>query len=173
MQLAVSTSEAKYPWFAIRTRSRFEKVTATALDFKGYQTYLPLCNRRRHWSDRVVEIKSPLFAGYVFCRFDPGQRLPIVITPGVVSIIGLGKEPAPIPDAEIEAIQTVQRSGLPAGPWPYLHEGEKIRVIHGALKDVEGVLIKKKSRWRIIVSLNLLQRSVAVEVDRECVSPIR
>jgi len=173
MQLAVSTSEAQYPWFGIRTKSRFEKITAAALVHKGYQTYLPLCNRRRRWSDRVVEIQSPLFAGYVFCRFDPFRRLPIIITPGVVSIIGLGKDPAPIPDEEIEAIQTVQRSGLPAEPWPYLREGERIRIVRGSLEGVEGVLVKKKNQWRIIVSLSLLQRSVAVEVDREWVSPIR
>ena len=173
MQLAIATSEAHYPWFGIRTKSRFEKITAAALAHKGYLTYLPLCNRRRRWSDRVVEIQSPLFAGYVFCRFDPVRRLPIIITPGVVSIIGLGKDPAPIPDEEIEAIQTVQRSGLPAEPWPYLREGERIRIVRGSLEGVEGVLVKKKNQWRIIVSLSLLQRSVAVEVDREWVFPIR
>ena len=173
MQLAVSQTGEKYPWFGIRTKSRFEKITAAALAHKGYQTYLPLCSLRRRWSDRAVEIQVPLFAGYVFCRFDPGNRLPIVVTPGVVSVIGLGKDLAPIPDDEIEAIQAVQRSGLPAGPWPYLSEGERVRITHGALKDVEGVLVKRKTQWRLVVSLSLLQRSVAVEVDREFVSPIR
>jgi transcription antitermination factor NusG len=172
MQLAVPQTEEKYPWFGIRTKSRFEKITAAALAYKGYQTYLPLWSSRRLWSDRVVEIQAPLFTGYVFCCFDPIHRLPIIMTPGVVSIIGLGRDPAPIPDDEIEAIQAIQQSGLPAGPWPYLSEGERIRITRGALKNVEGVLVKRKTQWRLVVSLSLLQRSVAVEVDREFVSPI-
>ena len=172
MQLAVSAPESeKFPWFGVRTRSRFEKVTAAALANRGYSTYLPLCRRRHRWSDRVVEIHSPLFPGYVFCRFDPFSRQSVITAPGVVSIIGLGNQPEPIPNEEIDRIQHVLRSGLAAQPWPYLRIGEPIRLVCGSLEGLEGILVKEKSEWRIVVSVHLLQRSVAVEVDREWVRP--
>src|SRR5258706_2731145 len=98
-------------WYGLRTKSRFEKVTAASLAYKGYEHYLPCYRRRQRWSDRVTEIEAPLFPGYVFCRFDFLQRLPILTTPGVVSVVGIGKEPAPIPDHEIAAIETVLKSG--------------------------------------------------------------
>jgi len=170
-EVAIEESAVPNPWYGIRTRSRFEKIAAKVLENKGYVVYLPLLESRRRWSDRVAEVHFPLFAGYLFCRFDPVQRLPIVTTPGVVSIIGLGKEPEAIPEEEIEAVQAVLRSGLAVGPWPYLREGERVRIVKGALDGLEGVLVKKKSQWRIVVSINLLQRSVAAEVDRDWVRP--
>src|SRR6476620_10356495 len=120
-------------WYGLRTKSRFEKVAAASLEYKGYKSYLPCYRSRRRWSDRVTEIESPLFPGYVFCRFDRSNRLPILTVPGVVSVIGVGKEPMPIPDHEIEAIETVLRSGLHSQPWPYLPDGQRIRIEKGAL----------------------------------------
>jgi transcription antitermination factor NusG len=166
------TSSQSFPWFGIRTRSNQEKIAATALESKGFEHYLPTFRSRRRWSDRVVETHQPLFSGYVFCRFDPNQRLPIVTTPGVVSIIGFGKEPAPIADSEIEAVQTVLRSGLAAEPCIFLREGQRVRVKCGALQGLEGILLKKKSEWRMVVSVSMLQRSIAVEIDREWISTV-
>src|SRR5579875_1974030 len=100
------------PWYGVRTRSNFEKTTASVLEAKGYQQYLPCYKVRRRWSDRTVETSLPLFPGYVFCRFDARLRLPIITSPGVVSIVGSGDEPAFIPDAEIEAVEAILRSGL-------------------------------------------------------------
>jgi transcription antitermination factor NusG len=170
-QLSNSSSPA-LPWFGIRTRSNQEKMAASGLESKGFEHYLPTYRSRRRWSDRIVESDQPLFSGYVFCRFNPQQRLPIVTTPGVVSIIGFGKEPAPIADSEIEAVQTVLRSGLAAEPCPFLREGQRVRVKRGALEGVEGILLRKKSEWRMIVSISMLQRSLAVEIDRDCITTI-
>jgi transcription antitermination factor NusG len=169
---AGADADSNLQWFAIRTRSRAEKATEYAMQSKGYEPYLPMCKNRRQWSDRKVEIEIPLFAGYLFCRFDPLRRLPILTTPGVVSILGNGKVPIPIPDQEIEAIQIAVRTGL-AEPWPYLKEGDKIRVTRGSMMGIEGLLVKKKANWRIVVSLALLQRSVAVEIDADSVTAIK
>ena len=105
-------AETSLPWFAIRTRSNFEKVAAIALENKGMNPYLPTYRNRRRWSDRVVVVDTPLFQGYVFCRFDPLNRLPILTTTGVISIVGCGNDPAPIDDKEIDAIDLILRSGL-------------------------------------------------------------
>jgi transcription antitermination factor NusG len=133
---------------------------------------LPVYRGRRRWSDRIVESDRPLFPGYIFCRFDAQKRFPIVSTPGVVSVVGFGNEPAPISDTEIEAVRSVLHSGLAAEPFPFLSEGQRIRVRRGSLEGLEGILVKKKSDWRIVVSVAMLQRSVAVEIDREWITTI-
>ena len=160
------------PWYGIRTKSNHEKLAAGVLQSKGYEQYLPVYRSRRRWSDRVVESDQPLFPGYVFCRFDAKKRLPIVSTPGVVSVVGFGAEPAPISDSEIEAVQTVLHSGLAAEPCPFLREGQRIRVNRGSLEGLEGILLKKKTDWRMVVSVTMLQRSVSVEIDREWITTI-
>jgi transcription antitermination factor NusG len=162
----------RLPWYGIRTKSNHERVASVVLQSKGYEQYLPVYRRRQRWSDRVVESDRPLFPGYVFCRFDARKRLPIVSTPGVVSVVGFGNEPAPISDMEIEAVRAVLHSGLAAEPCPFLREGQRIRVKRGALEGMEGILVKKKSDWRIVVSVAMLQRSVAVEIDREWITAI-
>jgi transcription elongation factor/antiterminator RfaH len=154
------------PWYGIRTKSNREKTIAAILTAKGYEQYLPTYQVRHRWTDRTMTISLPLFPGYVFCRFDARRKLPIVSTPGVVSVVGFGAEPAPIPDAEIEAIQNVLASGLAPEPCPYLHEGQRIRVHSGALEGLEGVLLKDKSEYRLVISVNMLQRSISVGIDR-------
>jgi transcription antitermination factor NusG len=117
-----------FPWYGIRTRSNHERVAATVLSGKGYDPYLPVYRLRRRRADAVVESEHPLFPGYVFCRFDATKRLPILMTTGVISVVGFGREPAAIPDEEIEAVKAVLRSGLPAEPCEYLREGQRVRV---------------------------------------------
>jgi transcription antitermination factor NusG len=160
------------PWYGIRTKSNHEKVAAVSLENRGYERYLPVYKRRRRWSDRVVETDQPLFPGYLFCRFDANKRQSIVTAPGVVSVVGFGGEPAPIPESEIHAIQAVLHSGLAAEPCPFVREGQHIRVTSGSLEGLEGILLKKKSDWRMVVSVPMLQRSVSVEIDRECISTV-
>jgi transcription antitermination factor NusG len=167
--VSIATS---FPWFAIRTRAKHEKVAATILANKGFEQYLPVYRRRRRWSDRIVESDQPLFPGYLFCRFDPKKRLPILTTPNVVSIIGFASAPAPVPDSEIEAVQAILRSGLATEPCPFLREGQPIRVRRGALEGLEGILIKKKSEWRMVVSVTMLHRSLSVEIDREWITTL-
>lgn len=161
-----------YPWFALHTKSRCESVVATQLRGKGYELFLPKYKSRRRWSDRVKELELPLFPGYLFCRFNPLDRLPILVTPGVLHIVGTGKKPIPVDDAEISAIQTLMRSGLPSQPWPCPQVGQRVRVECGPLSRIEGILQNFKGGHRIVLSVALLQRSVAVEVDESWVSPI-
>jgi transcription antitermination factor NusG len=165
-------TETALPWFALRTRSNFEKVTAVALENKGLIAYLPTYRTRRRWSDRVVTADTPLFQSYVFCRFDPLNRLPILTTTGVISIVGCGTEPAAIDDREMEAIDAILRSGLVTEPCPFLREGQKVRVRRGSLAGVEGILTKKKSDFRLVISVTMLQRSIAVEIDREWIEVV-
>jgi transcription antitermination factor NusG len=145
---------------------------AVSLRSKEYEEFLPLYRSRNRWSDRLREVTVPLFPGYVFCRFDPARRLPIITTPGVVSVVGLGKTPQPVDPAEIEAIQALVRSGLPAVPWPYLRAGALVRIEHGALEGIEGILTAVKNEYRVVLSITLLHRSVAVEIDRGWIRPI-
>jgi len=160
------------PWFAIRVKSQYEKITAVALQNKGYQEFAPMYRSRRYWSDRVKELDLPLFPGYIFCRFDPLHRLPVLTTPGIVCIIGLGKTPVPVEEEEIARIQAIVGSGVLALPWPFLSAGQKIAVTRGPLSGVEGFLVSVKNQCRLVVSISLLQRSVAVEIDRDCIQPV-
>ena len=160
-------------WYAIRVKSNRESVVATSLEGKGFQQFLPTYVARRQWSDRVMETKVPLFKGYVFCFFDVTEKLPVLTIPGVIDLVGVGKAPKAVENSEIEALQIIARNGLPAAPWPFLRAGQRVRIERGPLKDVEGILIEVKNRFRLVVSVSLLQRSVAVEVDRESVTPLR
>jgi transcription antitermination factor NusG len=159
-------------WFALSVVPRKEKHTAQALRVKGYDEFLPLYSERRRWSDRVKKVELPLFTGYVFARFDPKLRLPLLKMPTVLSIVGLGRDPEPIPDREIEALQAVCRSGVDAIPHPYVTIGAKVRVNDGPLNGVEGILLEEK-KSRMILSITLLQRSVSVEVESEWIAPER
>jgi len=160
------------PWFAIRTKSNQEKLVSTTLSNKDFEIYFPKYRVRRRWSDRTVETELPLFPGYLFCRFDILKRMPILTTPGVAGILGFGNEPAPIPESEIEAVRAILRSGLAAEPCPFLREGQRIRINSGPLEGQEGILLKKKNEWRLTVSIAMLQRSVSVEIDRECITAL-
>ena len=159
-------------WFALQVRTRWESSTAVLLSGKGYEILLPTYQTKKRWNGRVRQLNAPLFPGYVFCQFDALNRLPILVTPGVIAVVGRGRVPVPVDDAEIAAIQTVVSSRLRAEPWPYLEIGQKIRIESDALYGLEGVLINFKGNHRIVVSVSLLRRSVALEIDRDCVSPL-
>ena len=156
-------------WYALQIRPRFEKLAARHLNDKGYEGYLPIYTARRRWSDRVKEVEVPLFPGYTFCKFDIQKKLPILVSPGVLSIVGTGKTPTALSDREIFSIQQLIASGLPCGPWPFVQVGQSVSVDRGPLAGLEGTVIEVKSSLRLILSLPLLQRSVAVEIDRDCV----
>ncbi len=163
----------RQPWFALRVRSRYENIVAAFLEGKGYESFLPTYWCRRRWSDRIKKIELPLFSGYLFCRFNPQTRLPILAAPGVISIVGIGKNPVPIDEFEIAAVRTLVRSDLPHEPWPYVRIGQRVRIEHGALFGLEGILQSFRGRHRIVVSVSLLQRSVAAEIDSAWVAPIK
>jgi transcription antitermination factor NusG len=165
----MSTSEQ---WFALRVKSRSEKVVSTIARNKGFEEFLPLYQCRRRWSDRLKSVEFPLFPGYVFCRLDPQYRLPLLTIPGVIQFVGIGKVPVPIDDAEIMAIQSAVATGLSTEPWPFLEVGQRVRLEDGPLAGLEGFLIEIRKRFRVVVSVSLLKRSMAVEIDREWVAPL-
>lgn len=158
-------------WYAVAVAPRKERVAAKALQLKGFECFLPLYAVRRKWSDRVKTIELPLFPGYVFSSFDLERRVSILKIDSVISILGLGNRPEPIPEAEIRALQAVCRPGIHVVPCPYLATGTKIRIQEGPLRGVEGVLVEDKGT-RLILSVSLLQRSVSVHVDRDAVAPV-
>ncbi|MGH9733372.1 MAG: transcription termination/antitermination protein NusG [Candidatus Acidiferrales bacterium] len=164
--------EGFLPWFAVQVRAKHEIGIADYLTAKGYEQFLPLYKCRKTWSDRIKEVQAPLFPGYLFCRFDPSDRLPILKTPGVVQIVGNGRSPIPVCDTEIAALQQAVASGLPNQPWPFLHTGDKVQIEAGPLRGLEGVLAAFRGSRHLVLSVTLLQRSVAVEIDCAFVSPI-
>ena len=162
----------EHQWFAVRTAAGREKAVSAQFQNKGIEEFLPLYKSRRQWSDRTKEIEFPLFPGYLFCRFDFSNRLPILITPGVKLIVGYGKIPVPVSEAEIDSLRRAVSSGAEAMPWPYLSIGQRVRVREGSLTGVEGILLQVKNSWRVVLSVELLRRSVAVELDRGAVAPV-
>jgi transcription antitermination factor NusG len=156
-------------WYALRVRSNREAVVQSGLRSRGFDEFLPVYRAKSRWSDRVKVIQRPLFPGYVF---DPSNRLPVLMLPGFVHIVGFGNGPEPIDEAELNVIRRFVDSGLPITPWPYLSEGEMVMVQHGALSGLEGIVLRATDSLRLVVSLNLLQRSVAVELDRDSVKPL-
>ncbi|MBZ5724631.1 MAG: hypothetical protein LAP87_06495 [Acidobacteriia bacterium] len=152
-------------WYGLRVKSNCEQVASTVLRGKGFDPFVPSYKVRRRWSDRLREVERPLFPGYVFCRLDLANRLPVLTSQGVVGIVGIGKSPAPIEDREMEAIRAVVTSGLPAQPCPFIHRGDRVRIGYGPLRGVEGVVASTEDRPQLVVSVGLLQRSVSVVLD--------
>lgn len=156
------------PWYALNVRTRLEKRTAEQLDVRGVETFAPSYTVRRRWSDRVKEIELPLFPGYLFCRYSPEQRLKVVTTPGVTSIVGIGNMPMPVSEEEMAGVHTILSSGLPYGPWPYAPQvGDRVLIEDGCMRGLSGFLIRERDQFRVVVNVDLLQRSVAVEIDRD------
>lgn len=169
----IVTETSVYPWFALQVRAYREMTVADHLRGKGYEGFLPQYKCRKRWSDRVKIVDAPLFPGYLFCRFNPQNRLPILKTPGVIHIVGCNGLPIAVDEMEIKAIQTVVASGMPNQPWPFLAVGDRVRIESGPLRDLEGILVKFKGEHRLVLSVTLLQRSVAAEIDSAFVTSLR
>lgn len=163
---------ASQSWYALQVRSRCENAVQTHLRARGYTSFLPLYKSRRRWSDRFKDLELPLFQGYVFSQIDLNNRLPILTIPGVVQIVGVGRIPVPIDKSEFAAIEAALTSGLPSRPWPYLQAGNKVRIESGPLCGLEGILLDFKGSQNLVLSVSLLQRSVAVQVDAAWVRPL-
>ena len=161
-----------WPWYALRVRSNFEKKSADLLRQKGLEEFLPTYRRRSQWSDRTKRIERPLFPGYLFCRFDSQNWLPVLQTPGVVHVVGIAGRPIPVEESEIESLRTLVRCSVPLFPQAFLRLGQKVLIRNGPLTGVEGVLEQFEKNCRITVSISLLQRSVSAEIDAEWVAGI-
>jgi transcription antitermination factor NusG len=170
--------EADYPnlegrWYAVSTRHQHEKLVADVLTKKGFETFLPLYSAAHRWKDRTKILSLPLYPSYVFLRGGFDRRLQLLTTPGLVGVVSFSGRPGIIPEAEIEAIRRVITGRLRVEPCPFLKFGERVRVKSGPLEGIEGILIRRKTQYRLILSVELLGRSVAVEVDSSLVERVR
>lgn len=160
-------------WYAIRTRSRHEKlVREQLLTRPGVEVFLPLWARWSHWKDRTKRVEFPLFPGYCFARLEYGDRLLVLKAVGVVDLLGMNGHPEPIPETEIAAVQRLVESSLPYDPHPYLTEGAEVEVVRGPMSGVRGRLVRKERCARLLISVHLIRQSAAVEIDAADVAPV-
>lgn len=158
-------------WWALYTRHQHEKTVAEMLSAKGFEVFLPLYESTRRWKDREKVLSLPLFPCYVFVRGTLGRKLQVVSTPGVHMILCRGERVAHVPEEEIDAIRMSIEGPYHVEPYPYLRCGERVRVTRGSLEGVEGVLVRKKNMYRLILSVDMLAQSVAVEINATDVEP--
>lgn len=159
-------------WYALHVRSQCERRVRDGLVQRSIETYLPIYSERTRWSDRAKDAERVLFPGYLFGRFDLELRRKVVEITGVVRILGIGLDPAVIPEAEIEQVRRVVDSGVSVIPVHYLVAGQKVRVERGALEGVEGIVVRIRNSLRVVVSVELLGRSVAAELDADALLPV-
>jgi transcription antitermination factor NusG len=171
LNVGSSLMTPRAPWYALTVKHQHERTIEIALTGKGFEAFSPMYRARRQWSDRTKEIERPLFAGYVFCRFPLEAKGLVLNTPAVSRVVQFGGTLAALPDAEIEAIRAIVASQLPVRPWPHLKPGDRVRIERGPLRGMVGVLLKEKCALELIVSVELLQRSVAVQIDATGVVP--
>jgi transcription antitermination factor NusG len=156
-------------WFALTVKPRHEKAVGDRLQIRSLEAYVPVCHSRRKWSDRLKIVELPLFPGYVFSRFCFARRSSVLEVAGVTSVVGFDAKPCPVSDAEIEAIRVMVGSGLPIKEWPYIKVGQRVRICEGSMSGLEGILIREKTGYRVVVNVELLNRAVTVELDRDWV----
>jgi transcription antitermination factor NusG len=159
-------------WHAAYTRHQHEKTVAENLSGRGLEVFLPVYDAVRQWNDRQKRLSLPLFPCYVFFRGNDARLMKVLSTPGVHSIVAFAGRPAVIEECQIDAIRLAVESRLPVEPHPFLHHGDRVRVKFGPLAGIEGILIRKKGFTRLILSAELLQKSVSVEVDAYCIERI-
>ena len=159
-------------WFALTVKHQHEQRVEAALGGSGIEAFVPLYHARRRWSDRLKDLALPLFPGYVFGRFSGADRVRVLRTPGIAKIVGFCGVPAPVPETELEAIRMALASRLPLGPWPFLRTGSRVRVEDGPLRGLEGTLLRERDSTRLILGVELLQRSLAIEIDSRMISPL-
>ena len=158
-------TDATACWYAAYTCARHEKYVARQLQDWAIENFLPTYSSVRRWKDRRKELELPLFPGYVFVHVAGAERMRVLRTPGVVRFVSFGGNPAPLDKQEIELLRNGMAKGLYAEPHPYLKVGQRVRMKHGPLAGMEGILVRKKDRFRLVISLDLIMRSVVAEVQ--------
>ena len=174
MEQRLSQSNSRARWYAVSTQSRQEKVAANTLQALGITHFLPLQLQKRQWSDRIQSINVPLFPGYLFVNIDPWSslKLEVLKAPGIARFIGDRTGPLPIQDSEIENIQSLVHCGVEFGPHPFLKQGDRVRVIRGALAGIEGILVRVGSKSQMVISIEMIHRSLAITVSERDVQAI-
>jgi transcription antitermination factor NusG len=161
-------------WFAVQTRPRYEKKVALELQEKGIESFLPLHSVKHQWSDRKQGVFLPLFPGYTFVRISPAQNLRVAVlrTNGVINFVGARGTGTLIPDGEIEAVQTILKENIPVKLYPYLKVGRAVRIRGGCLDGITGILTKINGDQSLIISVELIQRSLAMRVTGYDIEPV-
>ena len=172
--IATGTEKETEFWYGLQTRPRHEKMVANRLEERGVTTFLPLVNEVHRWSDRKKTVQMPLFGCYVFARFIPGreERLRVLRVDGVFGLVGSRGEGSPIPDEQIDAVRNLMESELPWSNHPFLKIGQRVRICSGALNGVEGVLTSRNGDRTLVISVDAIQRSLAVRVEGYEVEPV-
>lgn len=162
---------AESHWYAAYTNARHEKHVAAQMEGRSVTCFLPRYKSVRRWKGRRKELELPLFPGYVFVRMSPQDRVKVLTVPGVIHIVSFSGKPAPLPDAEIEALRERLPENACLQPHPYLTAGRRVRVRSGPVAGLEGILVRRKDKVRVVLSIDLIMRSVAVEVDEADIVP--
>lgn len=157
-------------WYAIKVRTRAESTVSDLLRIRGLNPYCPMQKERRRYSDRMKVVETAVFPGYLFCRFDANKKLPIISTPGVEYIVSVAGAPVAIPQREMENIRRAIEAGACAAP--YFKEGQRVRVTHGPLSGVEGIVAREAGCDRLVISIELLSRSVSLHIDSDLMCPL-
>lgn len=152
-------------WFAAYTNANHEKRVAAHFLARGVEHFLPLYSSIRRWKDRRIKLDLPLFPGYIFVHFELATRLRVLEVPGVVHLVGFNGRPYPLPDNEIENLRTGMAEGMRFEPHPLLSVGSRARIVRGPLTGAEGILVRKKNSYRVVLTIDVIARSTAVEVD--------
>ena len=172
MLSAIDSPATVMPWWAVYTRHQHEKTAAQMMTTKGLEVFLPMYASVRRWKDRRKLLYLPLFPGYIFVRGGDARRLEVLTTPGVHMILSQGDHAAIIPEDEVEAIRRTVEGNHCVEPHPFLKCGQRVRVTRGSLSGVEGILVRKKNMFRLVLSVQMLAQSVAVEIDAGDVEPV-
>jgi transcriptional antiterminator NusG len=166
-----SLSPASVRWYAVRTMPNRESAVNQMLEDKGYERLLPTYRTRVRWADRVKELERPLFPGYLFCRFDARERVPVLNTPGVIDIVRVAGHPAPVDEDQLASVRAAIESGYTCLPCPYAEIGKEIKIGFGPLAGVSGVLVEIKRTLRLVLSVSNLNLAMMVEVDADALAP--
>jgi transcription antitermination factor NusG len=166
------TEGIAFNWYAACTRSRHEKTVAAHLGTRAIEHFVPTYEAVRRWKDRRKRLELPLFPGYIFVRIRSRERLSVLVVPGVTRLVGFENRPIALRDEEIEKLKTIVSQRLHAEPHPYLVVGRRVRITRGSLQGMEGVLIRKKNRFRFLLSIDLIQQSATIEIDSADVGTI-
>jgi transcription antitermination factor NusG len=160
-------------WYAVQVKARQETQVSQILRCKGYETLVPLYKIKKRWSDRNKIVELPLFPGYMFCRFDPQIPGKIISTPGVMSVVGFGRGPVPVREDEVASLKILMESGADCEPHSFFYAGQAVEVVSGPLTGVKGDVVSSGRKMRILISVQLIQGSVVVEVDESCVAAVK
>jgi|SRR5208337_3279050 len=171
--VAGASAATEMKWYALQTRSRHEKLVARQLENQGIITFLPLTSQLRQWSDRRKVVELPLFPGYAFVRlvYDPQERLRVLRTEGVVGFVGTHGQGVPIPEKQIEDIHAVLANKVACDSHPFLKVGQRVRIRGGSLDGTEGILVGRDGERKLVISVELIQRSLSIRLQGYDVEP--